>query len=85
MKPREVLQCDLNGNPMRIYKSIKEAAMETGTNRSGISAVVNHNEFYSEGNRYPNTWDGKSWKKYEHKTAGGYIWKYVDELEESNE
>ena len=82
MKPREVLQCDLNGNPMRIFKSVAEASRETGIQNNSIHAVAQHRKIvgYGENCHYGSfVEDGK---EYERKTAGGYIWKYVDELEE---
>lgn len=37
---KPVIQCDLNGNFIKKYKSVAEAAIQTGTSRTSISGVL---------------------------------------------
>lgn len=37
---RKVIQCDMNGNFIKEYKSLQEAARQTGANRTTISGVL---------------------------------------------
>lgn len=74
---REILQCDLNGNPINIFKSILEASKAT---------KLQFDKIYKCANRIleeVNATDGKGghYKSYrESHQVGGYVWKYVDEL-----
>lgn len=59
---RQVVQCDMDGKPIKVWARIVDASRELGIDSGAITKVCKD--------------------KYHHfKTAGGYIWRYSDELQ----
>jgi hypothetical protein len=65
---KPVGQYDLEGNLINEYKSATEAAKMTGVMRSKISAVC-----------VGSITKGKTGVEYTSKTAGGFVWKHIDD------
>ena len=62
-----VIQLSLKDEILHFYRSINEAARETGTNRAGITACCQNKELK----------DGRGYT-FMPQTAGGYKWKYAE-------
>lgn len=64
---KRIIQLDTQGNTIAIYKSIKDAALKNGINRSQLSRHLN--------NKPTTIVNGK---EYFSKSVGGYKWAFYD-------